>query len=199
MNSTRLDYLRHGEPVGGSRFRGNGVDDPLSELGWRQMRASVSGLDDWQRVICSPLRRCAAFADWIGAQRGLPVETIDDLREVGFGAWEGCEREQLKRQRRDEYDAFYADPVHNRPHGAEPLDAFGRRIAAVFDDLVARYEGQRVLVVCHAGVIRATLGHVTEAPATTWYRAQVDYAAISRFIYDRRGAWLAAHNWRPSL
>lgn len=199
MSKTRLDYLRHGEPMGGSRFRGNGVDDPLSDLGWRQMRSSVGAFDDWQRVVCSPMQRCAAFAHWVGEQRDLPVEVVDDLREVGFGAWEGCSREQLKQSRRAEYDAFYVDPVNNRPGGAEPLDAFGRRVAAVFEDLVERYRGQQLLVVCHAGVIRATLGHVTRAPATTWYRAQVDYAAMSRFVHDPRGAWLAAHNWRPTL
>jgi hypothetical protein len=32
MAATTLDYLRHGQPVGGTRFRGNGVDDPLSDL-----------------------------------------------------------------------------------------------------------------------------------------------------------------------
>ena len=199
MTFTRLDYLRHGEPVGGNRFRGNGVDDPLSARGWQQMRDTAATTGGWQRIISSPLQRCHAFAEWLGQARNLPVEVVGDLREVGFGAWEGCNREELERQRLAEYDAFYADPVQCRPTGAEPLDAFGARVAAVFDDLIGRYAGQHLLVVCHAGVIRGTLGHVTQAPLVNWYRTEVNHAAITRFLHDHRGARLLVHNWLPRL
>lgn len=199
MTVTRLDYLRHGEPVGGSRFRGNGVDDPLSNDGWRQMRATIAPLGNWHRIVSSPMRRCRAFADWLGDERGLPVEIHDDLREVGFGSWEGVDRDELKNARRAEYDAFYADPVNHRPAGAEPLAAFGARVAAVFDRLIETHSSEQLLVVCHGGVIRGTFGHVTRAPAVNWYRAQVDYAAVTRISHDHHGAHLVTHNWRPTL
>lgn len=196
---TLLDYLRHGQPEGGSRFRGNGIDDPLSETGWRQMRATTAALGGWDALVSSPMQRCIAFAEQLAAQRNLPLEVIDDLREVGFGDWEGLDRATLKSERLAEYRAFYADPVANRPLGAEPLEDFGSRVAAVFDDLLVRYAGRHVLVVCHAGVIRATLGHVTRAAPINWYRAEVDNAALTRFAGDARGARLVAHNWRPQL
>jgi broad specificity phosphatase PhoE len=199
MTTTTLDYLRHGQPVGGSRFRGNGVDDPLSNLGWSQMRSTCAALDGWQQVISSPMQRCHAFAESVAGERGLPLTVVDDLREVGFGSWEGADRNWLKKERRAEYDAFYLDPVNHRPSGAEPLADFGDRIARVFDRLVDEFAGQHLLVVAHAGVIRATLGHVTQAPPTTWYRAAVDNAAISRFTQDHLGAALVTHNWRPTL
>ncbi|MCB1774138.1 MAG: histidine phosphatase family protein [Gammaproteobacteria bacterium] len=199
MPATTLDYLRHGLPVGGTRFRGHGVDDPLSDTGWQQMQTTCAALSGWQQVISSPMRRCRAFAEAIAEERGLPLTVVDDLREVGFGAWEGIDRAELKTSRTSEYEAFYRDPVNNRPAGAEPLSDFGARIAAVFDELVSDYAGQHLLVVAHAGVIRATLGHVTQSPATTWYRAAVDNAAISRFAHDHVGSALIAHNWRPTL
>ena len=196
---TLLDYMRHGEPVGGSRFRGHGVDDPLSDRGWEQMRATGAALTGWQRVVSSPMQRCIAFAHWLADERGLPLEVIDDLREVGFGSWEGVQRDLLREERRAEYDAFYADPVNRRPAGAEPLDDFGARVSAVYDSLVQRHAGEHLLVICHAGVIRATLGHVVRMPALDWYRTEVDNAAVSRFAHDRRGPRLVAHNWRPAL
>lgn len=199
MHRTTLDYLRHGQPTGGSRYRGHGVDDPLSELGWAQMRGTTEGIDGWQAVISSPMRRCIAFAEWLAQERGLPLTIESDLREVGFGSWEGVDRDILRQERRAEYDAFYADPVNNRPAGAEPLPAFGERVAGVFDRLVEEFSGQHLLVVAHAGVIRATFGHVTGAAPLHWYRVDVDNAAVSRFAHDHRGAWLVSHNWRPSL
>ena len=118
--STRLDYLRHGLPEGGSRYRRHRIDDPLSGTGWAQMRATVAELGGWDRIVSSPLARCADFAHWLGAERGLPVSIENDLREVGFGDWEGHTRAQLLAECADEYPAFYADPVHDRPAGAEP-------------------------------------------------------------------------------
>ena len=197
--TTRLDFLRHGEPVGGARFRGNGVDDPLSPKGWQQMRDTAAAIGGWQRIISSPLKRCREFAEWLGQEHDLPVEVIEDLREVGFGAWEGTDRAELKQQRRAEFDAFYADPVNCRPAGAEPLDRFGARVSAVFDELVERYAGEILLVVCHAGVIRGTLGHVTQLPAVNWYRTEVNNAAVTRFVHDHLGPRLVAHNWLPRL
>lgn len=199
MTTTLLDYLRHGQPTGGSRYRGNGVDDPLSELGWRQMRDTTAGIDGWNRIVSSPMRRCMAFADWLAKQRGLPLSVEQDLREVGFGSWEGVARRDLKEGRRGEYEAFYADPVNNRPPGAEPLAAFGARVGAVFDRLIHAYPGEHLLVVAHAGVIRATLGHVTQSPPIAWYRTEVDNAGLSRFSHDALGAKLVTHNWQPAL
>ena len=197
MSTTLLDYLRHGLPEGGSRYRGHGVDDPLSETGWTQMRATTAALGGWQVVVSSPLTRCAAFAQWLAETHDLPLLIDEDLREVGLGDWEGRTRAELQAERADEYHACYADPVHNRPAGAEPLEAFGTRVATAFQRIAARHAGQRVLVVAHAGVIRATLGHVLAAPPANWYRAAVDNAAISRFAHDGESARLVWHNWRP--
>lgn len=197
---TYLDYLRHGMPEGGSRFRGHGIDDPLSEQGWAQMRQTVEALaTPWDRIVTSPLRRCADFAQTLAGELDLPCSVEKDLREVGFGSWEGKTRAQLLEHSVAEYHAFYADPVHNRPPGAEPLEAFGARVARVFDRLAADHRGEHLLVVAHAGVIRATLGHVLQAPPANWYRAAVDNAAVSRFAQagqDRRLVW---HNWLPEI
>jgi broad specificity phosphatase PhoE len=196
---TTIDYLRHGEPVGGSLYRGNGIDDPLSGRGWEQMRATCDALGGWTRVVSSPMRRCREFATEIAARLELPLLFVDDLREVGFGDWEGADRARLRRERYAEFEAFHRDPVNNRPPGAEPLEAFGGRVAAVFDALVEQCADQHVLVVAHAGVIRATLGHVTRSPAVNWYRTVVDNAAVTRFGHDGLGPRLIAHNWRPML
>ena len=197
--ATLLDFLRHGEPSGGSRFRGHGVDDPLSAHGWRQMQETTAALGGWQRIASSPMRRCIEFAQWLASERGLPLEVHADLKEVGFGCWEGAARAELMAERAAEYEAFYRDPVNNRPAGAEPLEHFGARVAAVFDRLIAEHGGEHLLVVAHAGVIRAAFGHVTRAPAINWYRTVVDNAAVTRFAHDRRGTRLIAHNWRPRL
>lgn len=198
-NTTLLDFLRHGEPVGGSRYRGHGVDDPLSEKGWQQLRDTTSAIRGWQQIVSSPMRRCLPFAQWLAEQHDLPLAVIDDLKEVGFGDWEGQTRQQLRQERAEEYRAFYQDPLNNRPRGAEPLEDFCSRISGVFDQLIDTYNGQHVLVVAHAGVIRASLRHVIGLPAAEWYHTAVDNGGLSRFKLDKHGLRLVTHNWRPSL
>ncbi len=112
---TLLDFLRHGEPVGGSRYRGNGIDDPLSEEGWQQVRDTTSAIEGLQAIVSSPMRRCREFAQWLAGERGLPLEIHDDLREVGFGAWEGLTRSELRTGPSSGVRRFLSGPGQQSP------------------------------------------------------------------------------------
>lgn len=194
MTDTIIDLIRHGEPVGGRAYRGHNIDDPLSDKGWQQMRKAVGNHCPWSNIISSPLLRCKAFAEELATRHGLPVSIDDRLREVGFGEWEGKTPDQLMQQRLAEYNAFYADPVHNRPPGAENLDAFIERVTAAYRQLAEQYAGQHVLVVAHAGVIRAVIAHVLHAEPLGLYRIKVNNAGITRIRVTPRGAMLELHN-----
>ena len=151
----------------------------------------------WQRILTSPLQRCNAFAQALGDKHAIPVETVHDLREVGFGSWEGRSPDDIKCNDPDEYQAFYRDPVNARPEGAEDLHQFGRRVAKAIDAIVEQFSGQHVLVVAHAGVIRASLGYVLDAPPAAWYRAKVDTGGMSRIQHNELGFALVFHNRGP--
>ena len=47
MQNIIIDLIRHGEPQGGPRYRGDGIDDPLSDKGWRQMWDAVGEDAPW--------------------------------------------------------------------------------------------------------------------------------------------------------
>jgi alpha-ribazole phosphatase/probable phosphoglycerate mutase len=181
---TRIDLLRHGEPVGGRRYRGR-LDDELSERGWRQMWQAVQGRNDWQQIVTSPLRRCRDFAESLGELAGLPVRPEPRFAEVGFGAWEGRTRAELEQLDPGQVARFYRDPVNCRPPGAEPLAGFTVRVQAGFHDLLQRCPGESVLVVAHAGVIRAILVQVLDIPPGSMYRIQIDNAGMVRLRTDR--------------
>lgn len=191
---TIIDLIRHGEPEGGSRYRGHGVDDPLSERGWSQMWKAVGDHAPWQVVVSSPLRRCRAFAEALAERHGLTVEVDERFREIGFGTWEGRSREELQRERPHEYAAFYQDPVHARPPGAEDLDAFIARVVAGYEEIVQAHGGRRCLLVSHAGVMRAILAHIVQARPAGLYRMQIPNAGLARIRYRRFGPELVYMN-----
>ena len=193
---TRIDLIRHGEPEGGRRYRGQ-IDDPLSDRGWRQMREAVGTERHWQRIVTSPLARCKAFALELGARHRIPVSEDTRLMEVGFGVWEGKTRQELETEVPGQVSRFYLDPVKHRPPGAEPLDVFTARVQAGFEDLLEKHAGLNILVVAHAGVIRAVIAHVLGAPVESMYRIQVDNAGISRLVLDgERPMSLVGHGIR---
>lgn len=194
MPDTTIDFLRHGEPVGGRRYRGGGADDPLSEKGWQQMWSAVGEQLPWSHIVTSPLQRCRAFAEALQQKHGLPVEIDARLQEVGLGSWEGRSPDEIIARNEAEYRAFYANPQLNRPPGAEPLEAFGARVAAAMESVLEQHVGRHVLVVAHAGVIRAAVGHVLQSQPLAWYRTRIDNAAFTRFHSGRYGMKLEFHN-----
>lgn len=194
MSETIIDLIRHGQPEGGSIYRGHGIDDPLSEQGWSQMWQAVGDAAPWQQIITSPLQRCRAFAEKLAARHALPITVDERFKEVGFGSWEGRGRAELKQNAAREYDNFYRDPIHCRPAGAEPIHDFIGRVSEAYEDLIAQFSGQHCLVVAHAGVIRAVLAHIVHAAPIGLYRIQVKNAGISRIRHGRYGGMLEFHN-----
>jgi alpha-ribazole phosphatase len=182
-----IDLMRHGEPVGGRAYRGNSVDDPLTGNGWQQMRNAVGQYTQWDRIITSPLRRCREFAEELGARINVPVTIEPGFREVGFGVWEGKSPGEIIEADPESYEAFYRDPEHCRPDGAEPLNEFSDRVIGVFDTLVQTCDGENALVVSHAGVMRAIVAHVLVAPLSSMYRLRINNGGMVRIRYNTHG------------
>ena len=186
---TTLDLMRHGEPVGGRRYRGQ-TDDPLSEKGWAQMRNAVSNYCPWQAVISSSLLRCVDFARELAKRHQLPLEIDARLIELGFGAWEGRTPDELTAADPEILIRFRSDPVVHAPQGAEPLTTFRDRIISAWDSLLEHHGGKHVLVVAHAGVIRMVVAHMLNAPLQHLFRLQVPNAGITRIRVEKHDGQL---------
>ncbi len=160
---TRIDLLRHGETEQGGGFRGS-LDDALTAHGWQQMRDAVALAGPWDVLVSSPLQRCAAFARELAVQQGLPLQLEPDLRELHFGDWEGRSAADLMQDNAEALGLFWADPYGFTPPGGEPLVQFEARVLAAIEYLRQRFAGQRLLVICHAGVMRLLLTHARGLP-----------------------------------
>jgi alpha-ribazole phosphatase/probable phosphoglycerate mutase len=110
---------------------------------------------------------------------GLTVERDERLVEVGYGSWAGKSPEELKAEAPEAFAAFRADPWRNRPHDAEPMEAFTERVLAAFEEQVAA-GGEHILIVAHAGVIRTVVAHTLGMPLENLYRIHLPYAGRAR-------------------
>ncbi|AWM91086.1 histidine phosphatase family protein [Pseudomonas sp. 31-12] len=173
----RLDLLRHGETELGGGLRGS-LDDALTAKGWEQMRAAVVEKGPWDRLISSPLQRCARFADELGAQLGLPVHLDKDLQELHFGAWEGQSAAALMETDAQGLGLFWADPYSFTPLLGEPVGDFSTRVLTAVERLHVAYAGERVLLISHGGVMRLLLAQARGLPREQLLNVEVGHGSL---------------------
>lgn len=186
---TTIDLIRHGEPVGGKRIRGQ-IDDPLSEKGWQQMRGSVGDANPWQAIVSSPLRRCAEFAEELAQRHNVTVNFDERLKEIRWGDWEGFTPAELTKDDPDSLMRYWSDPTNNLPPGAELVSDFRNRIVAAWVDLLEKHFGKHVLLVGHAGVTRAVMCHTLNTPIEHMFQIQVKNAGITRIEIEHKNNYV---------
>lgn len=184
--NTTIDLIRHGEPVGGRKYRGQ-IDDPLSNKGWTQMRQAVADHKPWDVIISSTLSRCIEFAQELGQRHAIEVIREPRFIEIGFGEWEGRTANELAQEDARQVQRFLADPLNNTPRGAETLYEFEARIIGAWNDVLQQHAGRHVLLIGHAGMMRMIMRHVLDMPLERMFRIQVANAAITRIRVEGTG------------
>lgn len=173
----RLDLLRHGETALGGGLRGS-LDDALTDLGWQQMRAAVTEAEPWDRIVSSPLQRCARFAEELSTRLSLPLHLESDLQELHFGDWEGIGTAQLMETDAEGLGRFWENPYTFTPPNGEPVLTFSERVLGAVARLQRSHGGERMLVVSHGGVMRLLLAQARGLPREQLLQVVVGHGAV---------------------
>lgn len=191
--SLRLFVVRHGATEwSGARFAG-WSDIPLSEDGRRQCAAVARALAESQTaaVWASPLERARASAEILAKPHRLEVRLDEAFREMRFGQWEGLTREEVAARFPREWEVWRTSPTRLSTPGAEPLTAVSERVAAGLDALRDEHDGQTVILVTHAIVIRLlVLAALGLGPDRLW-TVEAAPGGISELEY--RKDWVTVH------
>ncbi len=118
-------------------------------------------------VLSSPLQRCRALAEALH-----PTPRFDPaLMEMHFGDWEGRRWDEIGREA---LDAWAANLLHHMPPGGESVAMLQARAVACVDRLALEGCAACVLVT-HAGVMRALVGHRRGLAAEEWSQLRFAY------------------------
>ena len=184
--TTRVFLVRHGatELSAEDRFAG-AVDVLLSDEGRNQARLLGYRLahEKVAAVYASPLKRTVETARLIAKPAGLDVETVDAVREISHGRWEGKARAEVEREFGAEYSRWEEDPYTFAPSGGESgLQVTARALPALLE-LVQRHEGTRLIVVSHKATIRLLLSSLLGFDPRR-YRDRLDQSPAALNILD---------------
>ncbi len=185
--------IRHGEPQGGTRFRGH-LDHSLSELGWQQMQqalsrqtagASETTAKQWDLICTSPLKRCCEFAKSFAQESSTPLQVISEFKEISFGDWQGKTYAEVEVITPGAVKKFFEDPVKYPVPNSENIFEFCSRVQQAFHGIVADNLGKKVLLVGHGAVIRSILNVVLGVPLSNIFRIDVPFASITQIKVEK--------------
>lgn len=181
--SADITLLRHGDTAQRS-YRGQ-LDDPLSPLGWQQLREAVADRA-WDLVVSSTLQRCAALARELADARDIPLRLDPRLMEYHFGDWQGVPIEILADEQGDALGRFWTNPLAYPPPGSETFEVFGERLGAALDQVAAEAAGRRVLVVTHGGAIRLLRCHAEGRKLADMIAIDVPHASLHPLVWPSK-------------
>ena len=207
--ATTLIMVRHGRTALTETRKisgGDGENPDLSELGNKDAdevaleltRVGTSGAFSFLAkpvaVIHSPVKRAAQTASKIGQKLGAELVELADLREIGFGDWDGLTNEEIFVGHETQYQAWRGSYDVAPPNG-ESLKDFDVRVNRSLDFILEKFAGKTVVVVAHVMPIRGLLRIANDASVAGYWRVDLGPASISiaRF-WGREGAEIVCVN-----
>ncbi len=190
-------FLRHGQTAFSrdNAFCGSGLNPDLTEAGLEMSEAFAAAYRStpWSAVYTSPLKRAMATALPICSALGIAPEVREDLREIGYGKWEGLSVEAVSRDYHDDYIRWSSDPAWNPPTGGELAVMIARRGLSVIEEIKHRYGSGNVLVVSHKATIRIVLCELLGIDVGRFrYRLSCPVCSLNAVQFGAQGPLLKA-------
>ncbi|MFO7151845.1 MAG: alpha-ribazole phosphatase [Bacillota bacterium] len=186
----RIFLVRHGETLWNRSFLYQGQRDiPLSERGREQAKRVAKALESqkFSAIYSSDLKRACETACEIAKFHNIDVACVKDLREINFGKWEGHSYVELQEKYPAEFSKWLNDPFETRPPEGENLRELIQRVVDFLKKVVIEHQSEDVLVVTHAGPIRAVLMSILELGAEHYWKFKISNASITVVNWDDSG------------
>lgn len=182
---TEIFLVRHGEPQLKNVLLGS-TDCDLTDFGKTQLKYLYDQPNKFDQIISSPLKRCADFAkEWSDSiQCSLTIDS--SWKEYDFGDWDGLSYQQLKEKYPEEFSNFTKKPTKYFPPNAESVIDFSKRLERNILQLVNDYQGKKIAMITHAGVIRSLVAwclNIDYQSGVQFQRFTVDYASMTQISF----------------
>lgn len=192
MTKTEMILIRHGETQWNEegRIQGQG-DSPLTERGIAQAIAVAKRLqhEQFTTLYASHLGRVIETARHIAAVTGHAITIDERLQERAYGIFEGLTQAEAGSKHAA---IFHEYKTNFSPDFAIPQAESIRRLLArgqaVFQELVRRHPGERIVVVSHGSFLRFVLSNMLGVPLGAKHGFRLANGSLSEIAYEA-GEW----------
>ncbi len=148
-------------------------------------------LPDGAVWLTTPLARSTRSA--AALKPGQPTLGVPDLTEQDFGSWHGRTHAEIWDSERAVAEHFWQDPAGHAPPGGESFAALCQRVAAAVVRETGSHRGRDIVMIGHAGPIRAALAlalglspaGILSVSVDYWHLFRMDHLALG----DGDGQW----------
>lgn len=185
----RVFLVRHGTTRMNiqNRYRGR-WDVPLDAQGYQEAVDAARALSGagLRAAYAGPLRRTIATAQIIADESGIPdIRILQGLINLDYGMWHGMTSQEAAATHPAAFDAYRSAPMRCVcPDGERLVDARDRMLA-VLELIGSRHQGETVVAVTHAVMIRLVISHLGNINGAGW-RVPVDRGGIIEFEVTNR-------------
>jgi broad specificity phosphatase PhoE len=184
---TRLFVIRHALAADPDDQRLPGLDHALLPTGKAQARAIAHRMRDLAPSVVqsSDARRARETGEIIAAVCQVPLEVNADLGELDLGIWAGQTYAEVVAAD-PAARAWFTDPSTGGPPCGESLAVAAKRVMRILSAL-AHGDGERVVIVGHAGSLRLALAQALGMPLASYWRLRLDCASLSVVTWTADG------------
>ena len=197
--ATTVLLVRHAtnDWVAAGRLAGRTPCDHLNRQGKAQANALAQRLAKGmprrpQAIYSSPLERAQETAGAIARPLQLETQLSEGIDEADFGDWTG--QKLVKLAREPEWRLVQARPSSvGYPNGESIRQMQSRALDAV-ERLVASHEGETIILVTHADIVKAVVAHYLGLHLDLFQRLIISPASISTLSFTRMGGLVTTLN-----
>ncbi len=199
----KITFICHGATIYSEEGRFSDAENypPLSELGVEEMDNMVKYLKARavknDVIYTSPSIRTVQSAMMVSKLFKRDYVIVDDLKAKECASWNGLTFSQVMEKFPDALNKMINEPEKLSPSGGESTVAFIARVKKVIDKIVAKNEGNRVIIVTHPEVIQAAICAALDIPADKLSKIFIRTGSATQISYYEEWASLVYSDYVP--
>lgn len=136
-------------------------------------------------VYTSTKRRAVESAEIILGYKSYNLIKSDKLNERSFGIFEGLDYIELQKLHKEEYEAWNKDWIGYKIKDGESHLEFSKRVYDFLEHILSIHkDDENILLVCHAGVIRAIYTYIMDKNMNLFWKFGCKNGDLSMIKYE---------------
>ena len=199
--ATHLLLVRHGETPANVEARWQGHSEgPLTTVGREQAARLAAEFPEVDAVYSSPLGRAVETASALATMGAAAAVVHDDLKEIGFGAWESLTADEINAADPEALARLRDGEDIVRGGTGETFVDVRERMTAAIEGIAAGHRSGTVAIFSHGGSLRAFVTGLLGMSFADRYRLGIlANTGTARVVKTRSGFMLGTWNLTPHL